>query len=131
MNRINPLYVLLIVCITTLLSFYYLNNKKYNYLEENEKFRVFKQDSFEYMSLKNGWFNETKTKEDINSLVSDRKFRKSNIVRSFENSLATIKLVSNNKQTINYFISHLMQKEFRIKSFYITNKLVKVEVFLK
>jgi len=119
------------VFILALLSCYFLNEKRNNYYENIEKLKDFKKNTHNYKALKEGWYSEKKIKKDIDLLVLDSKFKDSRITRSFANNIATIRLDSKNRQTINYFVSSLMHKKLRITNLFITDKFVQVEVLIK
>ncbi len=130
MNRINPLHILLILVIITILSFYFLNTKKNNMKIESKKINLFKEKVFLYKDLKKSWYNQKEIMKQVNFILNDSKLSGENINTTFNKKSVKIKLNFSNKKIVNYFINKLLNKKLRIKNLNITSTEVFVEVAL-
>lgn len=131
MNRINPLYLLLLSFIIVFISLSMLASEKNLFLSKIEESRLFEKMSVDFIALKKEWFDKNEIKKQINVLTNNSKFRKADIITTFEDKKAVIKLNSQDKNIIESFVNKILNNKFLINKLEISKTSVFVEVSLK
>ncbi len=131
MNRINPLYLLLLSFVIVFISLSMLTSEKNQLMSKSEESIVFEKMSVNFIGLKKEWFNKNEIKKQINILTNEFKSRKVDISTLFEDKKAVIKLNSQNKSIIESFVNKLLNNKFLINKLEISKNSVLVEVSIK
>ena len=58
MNRLNPLYIIMLFLTLVFISFFSLSNEKKNYLEKTKELKDLELKAKEYSTLSTEWKNE-------------------------------------------------------------------------
>lgn len=130
MNKINPLYILALFIMLTMVSFNFVNDGRTELIKNNGMLNHFKKDVLEYNQLKS---NLTTKKERLSSLdviIRDSDFIKANISSNIQKNRAVIKLVTSNKETMQTFLNRFLNKNIKINRMEATKKYITVEVEL-
>ncbi len=131
MNRINPIYFLLLCFMVVIMSFSILSDSKNELIQKNEKKLAFEQTVHTYLGLKKGWFEKIETQQQIKYILNDFTFKKAKISSTIQNKKAIIKLKTKDKKTIKQFVNKLLNKKLLINKLDISKTTVIVEVSIK
>lgn len=131
MNRINPIYILLLCLTISLVSFSLLFDIKKELLSNTEKLSNFKNTASTFVSLKKDWNNKQEIQKQISNLSNEITSKKAKLLISFEKRVATIKLETSEKKVLNRFVNKLLNKKLKINKLDIRSNYVFVEVSLK
>lgn len=130
MNRINPIYILLLCLTLTILSFTTLTNVKNEVTLKSVDAENLEKSALKYSSLKKDWFTKEEIEKQIKYLIKDNSFKNADITTNFDRKTAMIKLKTKDEKIIHKFVNKLLNKKFIIKKLEITSRSVLVEVDL-
>jgi len=131
MNRINPLYILLLFVTFAIVSFSIVANVKKEFANNANKMTEFNKSALEYDSLKNVWFNKKRIQKTLNNLRNEVNIKNAKLEININKNIALIKLTTKEKKVINKFVNKILNKKLMINKMDITNTQVVVEVSLK
>ncbi len=128
MNKINPLYLLLLFTVITFVSFFTLELNKNEVKKSFASLNSFSKTANEYSLIKNVWLNKNKIKRDINALLrslTSEKITKTELVDSIK-----IKMESKNEKKLSAFLNKLLNANFLFLKLEITQDVVFAEIRL-
>lgn len=129
MNKINPLYILLLFVCITLISFVSLGNIKNDYKISNEELYVFSQNAREYNLIKNSWINKNEIKNRAKNVL--RYFSSKDYDKSENKNSINIKFKTFNKKILSKFLNKILNQKFIFTKLEITQSTVLVQIRLK
>ena len=128
MNRINPLYLLLLCFTITFISFITLSSIKADLAENSKKFELFKQKAISFTDLKKSVGSKKESLSQINLIM--KSFKEQNISSDIIKSKAIIKLQTTQKKLVQNFLNKFLNKKLKITAMEITKSYVVIEVAL-
>ena len=129
MNKINPLYILLLLVLLTFVSFFILDLKKEENKKSFESLNIFSNTATQYAHIKKDWLNKNKIKRDINIIL--RNFRSEQLVKVELPASIKIKMETKNEKKLAAFLNKLLNSNFIFIKLEITQNLVLAEIRLK
>ena len=106
MNRLNPLYLVLLFLTLVFISFFSLSNEKKLYLEKVDESRLFEQKASEYQSLISYWKNEKFINKTIDEILKNSLFKNEQITKTASKESIKIKIES----SLRFLLEILMNK---------------------
>ena len=131
MNRLNPLYLVLLFLTLVFISFFSLLNEKKLYLEKVDESRLFEQKASEYQSLISYWKNEKFINKTIDEILKNSLFKNEQITKTASKESIKIKIESSNPQVLDNFLNRFLNKQLIIKNLEIDKNFISLEVGLK
>lgn len=131
MNRLNPLYLVLLFLTLVFISFFSLSNEKKLYLEKVNESRLFEQKASEYQSLISYWKNEKFINKTIDEILKNSLFKNEQITKTASKESIKIKIESSNPQVLDNFLNRFLNKQLIIKNLEIDKNFISLEVGLK
>lgn len=131
MNRLNPLYIIALVCTITFVSFFLLNDEinKYNEkIKEVDKIKVLAKNYKEY---KSNWDNKKFVENTLNKILRNSSFKNQKILKTQVNKNIRIRLESSNPRVLSKFLNMVLNKKLIIKKLDINKTYIQLEVGLK
>jgi len=128
MNKINPLYLLLLFTVITFVSFFTLELKKNEVKKSFASLSSFSKTANEYALIKNVWLNKNKIKRDINALL--RSLTSEQITKMELLDSIKIKMESKNEKKLSAFLNKLLNANFLFLKLEITQNVVFAEIRL-
>ena len=131
MNRLNPLYVILLFMTIVFLSFYSTSNKKELYFEKVLEVKKLQQKALEFKTLTNTWINEKFVNNTIDEILKSSIFKNEQIIKTTTKESVKIKIESSNPQILDTFINKILNKELVIKKLELTRNSIDLEIGIK
>ena len=131
MNRLNPLYVILLFMTIVFLSFYSTSNKKELYFEKVLEVKKLQQKALEFKTLTNTWINEKFVNNTIDEILKSSMFKNEQIIKTTTKESVKIKIESSNPQILDTFINKILNKELVIKKLELTRNSIDLEIGIK
>lgn len=131
MNRLNPLYLVLLFLTLVFISFFSLLNEKKLYLEKVDESRLFEQKASEFQSLISYWKNEKFINKTIDEILKNSLFKNEQITKTASKESIKIKIESSNPQVLDNFLNRFLNKQLIIKNLEIDKNFISLEVGLK
>lgn len=131
MNRLNPLYIIALVCTITFVSFFLLNDEinKYNEkIKDVDKIKVLAKNYKEY---KSNWDNKKFVENTLNKILRNSSFKNQKILKTQVNKNIRIRLESSNPRVLSKFLNMVLNKKLIIKKLDINKTYIQLEVGLK
>ncbi len=123
-NKINPLYILAFFTTIMLISFLNINSAKKELNDKIEEYNDFKKSAYEYGRLKKVWQNRNSIDKKINKIVSKYK----DIEYKNYSSKYVLTLKSNDTNTMQSFLSTILNDGFRVLRFDIKKEIIVLEL---
>lgn len=131
MNRLNPLYVILLFMTIVFLSFYTSNNKKKSYIEKLDEIKILQAKAFEFKSLVNTWTNEKYINNTLDEILKSQIFVNQQITKTATKESIKIKIASSNQQVLDAFLNKILNKPLIIKKIELNPNFIDLEVGIK
>ena len=131
MNRINPLYVVVLSIVLVIISFIYLSNEKVFYNTKVEQLNELEIKFKEYYEVSTYWKNEKYVKETIDHILSSSSFSNENINKVETKEHIKLKLESSSEQTLDTFLNMILNKQLIINKLELKRDSIYLEVGLK
>ncbi|RXJ98921.1 hypothetical protein CRV02_12785 [Arcobacter sp. CECT 8989] len=128
MNRINPIYILIILFLLLFLSFIYLGTEKSKLKDIQSNFAHEILTAKDFRILKSNHQDKSNLLSKIKGLKSNTPFRKENIQIINEGKYIKALIKSNNKEVLNKFLNQILQDRFLIKKLTITSNMISFEM---
>ena len=128
MNRLNPLYIILLFVTITFLSFYVTSNEKKSYIEKLDEIKVVQTKAFEFKSLASTWTNEKYINNTLDEILKSQIFVNQQITRTATKEAIKIKIQSANQQVLDTFLNKILNKQFIIKKIELYSNFIYLEV---
>lgn len=131
MNRLNPLYVILLFVTIVFLSFYTSNNEKKSYIEKLDEIKILQTKAFEFKSLVDTWTNEKYINNTLDEILKSQIFVNQQITRTTTKESIKIKIASSNQQVLDAFLNKILNKQLIIKKIVLDSNSIDLEVGIK
>lgn len=131
MNRLNPLYLILLFITIVFLSFYSTSNKKELYFEKVLEVKNLQQKALEFKTLTNTWINEKFVNNTLDEILKSSMFKNEQIIKTVTKESVKIKIESSNPQILDTFINKILNKELVIKKLELTTNSIDLEIGIK
>ena len=131
MNRLNPLYIILLFVTFTFLSFYISSNQKESYLEKLNEVKTLQAKALEFKSLVNTWTNEKYINNTLDEILKSQIFANQQITKTATKESIKIKIQSANPQVLDTFLNKILNKQLIIKKLELNVNFIDLEVGIK
>lgn len=131
MNRLNPLYIILLFVTITFLSFYTSSNEKKSYIEKLDEIKVVQTKAFEFKSLASTWTNEKYINNTLDEILKSQIFVNQQITRTATKEAIKIKIQSSNQQVLDTFLNKILNKQLIIKKIELDSNFIDLEIGIK
>lgn len=131
MNRLNPLYIILLFTTILFLSFYTTSNEKSLYLEKINEVKSLQTKALEFKSLVNSWTNEKYINSTLDEILKAQIFVNQQITKTATKEAIKIKIESANPQVLDTFLNRVLNKQLIIKKLEINSNFIDLEVGTK
>ncbi len=117
MNRINPLYIGLLLVVVLLISVVQLNSSKGKLQEAKLSYKNISKLADNLVSLKKAYANKTKMEKSLRSLLRNKSLQASKMKATFKKSSVKLSSKSIDKNALNYLMGKLVNGSYHISSF--------------
>ncbi len=117
MNRINPLYLGLLVLVVLALSVFKLNSAKSELQEAKASYDKTAQLAVELSELKKLYANQKNMQMKLKRILAQGVLRNGGVVASYKKSRAKISAESLDKKTLDFLMAKILNASFNIDSF--------------
>ncbi len=131
MNRLNPLYIILLFVTIVFLSFYTSNNEKKSYIEKLDEIKILQTKAFEFKSLASTWTNEKYINNTLDEILKSQIFVNQQITRTATKEAIKIKIQSVNPQVLDAFLNKTLNKQLIIKKIELDSNFIDLEIGIK
>lgn len=119
MNRINPLYAVMLLVIVLIFFIYKLNLAKNEFAQTKEQYRETLELTTKLSGLNEVYFDKNKIKKSIDRIVKQSSLRSANISQKTTNSSIVLTSDSINKTALNSLMGNFLNGSYNIASFHI------------
>lgn len=131
MNRLNPLYIILLFVTITFLSFYTSVNENKYYIEKLDEVKILQTKAFEFKSLVNTWTNEKYINSTLDEILKSQIFVNQQITKTATKESIKIKIQSVNPQVLDAFLNKILNKQLIIKKIELDSNFIDLEIGIK
>ena len=131
MNRLNPLYIVLLLITFVFISFYSFYNEKELYLEKIEQIKTLQIKALEFGNLANTWTNEKYINNTINEILKNQILDNQQIKKEVTKETIKIRLESSNPDILDFFLNKVLNKQLIIKKLDINLNSIELEIGAK
>ncbi|MDD2888430.1 MAG: hypothetical protein PHY66_11540 [Aliarcobacter sp.] len=131
MNRLNPLYIILLFITIVFLSFYSISNEKNAYSKKVEEARELEIKALEFKNLVNAWTSEKYINSTLDEISKSQIFVKETISRSSTKELIKIRIDSANLEVLDIFLNKVLNKQLIIKRMQLDKNSINLEIGIK
>lgn len=131
MNKINPLYLILLMFTFVYISFEILSQTKENFIEKSNEYNSVKQKAKEFKELNNSWANKNRTIRTINQITNSPKFRKHKILKVETQKNIKLKIESIDSKVLNDFLNRVLNKQLIIDKLELQKTYIALEIGYK
>ena len=128
MNKINPLYILIVsavLFIFSIASVSFSNSKLVEVKEDNKQYMIIAN---KYQSLQKAWGTNSTSQDEIEKLLKSSGIYNANILKSGKSLKVNIQ--NTNIKTLDKFMNKVLNKTINIKSFSLEKSSLTIEVVL-
>ena len=131
MNRLNPLYIILLLFTVLFISFFSLINIKKIYSEKLEETNEIQIKAKEYNSLVSYWKNEKFIQKTLDEILKNPLFKNENIVKTETKESIKIRIETPNSQILDSFLNKILNKQLIIKKMELDKNYINLEIGIK
>lgn len=131
MNRLNPLYIIMLFLTLIFISFYSLSNERKAYLEKLNELNELEIKANEYTYLSTQWKNEKFVNKTLDEILKNQMFKNEKIVKLENKESIKIKIESNNSVVLDNFLNRVLNKPLIIKKLELDKSFISLEIGLK
>ena len=131
MNRLNPLYVILLFITITFISFYSNSNAKNLYLEKIDEAKNLQIKALEFTNLVNSWTNEKYINSTLNEILKSQVFENQQIIKIATKENIKIKIESANQQVLDALLNKILNRQLIIKKLVMNSNSIDLEIGIK
>ncbi len=131
MNKLNPLYILVLVFTILIISFVKLNDVKKDYALESSLVNSFDEKAIVFNDYKKTWFNEKVTIGKLESILKSSIFKNEKILKTQNKNLIKVKIESSNPKILDKFLNRILNEKFLIKKLDINKRSIFIEIGFK
>jgi len=114
MNRINPIYILILLSVLLLMLIYKLDSTKEQLKDTQIAFASTEKLAIKLSSLKEVYANKQNIKKSLQKILKHSSLKSLSLQTKFKNSSLTIKANNIDKNSLNLLISKLVNNAFVI-----------------
>ena len=116
MNRINPVYIVVLLTILLLLLVYKLDSLKHELEENKASFRTTQTLAAKLVSLKDVYADSTKIRQSLQRVLNDASIRSAAIETKFKTSALDIDAQGIDLKTLNLLLGKLLNAAYVVES---------------
>ena len=131
MNRLNPLYIILLFVTIAFLSFYSISNEKKLYSEKVDEVKTLQTKALEFKSLVNTWTNEKYINNTLDEIFKLPIFANQQVTKIVTKEAIKIKIESTNPQVLDLFLNKILNKQLIIKKLELDENSINLEIGIK
>lgn len=131
MNRLNPLYVILLFITITFISFYSSSNEKSLYSEKIDEAKNLQIKALEFTNLVNSWTNEKYINSTLNEILKSQVFENQQIIKTATKENIKIRIESTNPQVLDVLLNKILNKQLIIKKLEMNSNSIDLEIGIK
>lgn len=131
MNRLNPLYIILLFITIVFLSFYSISNEKNAYYKKVQETKELESKALEFKNSVNAWTNEKYVNNILDEILKSQIFTKEQISKSSTKELIKIKIDSTNPEVLDIFLNKILNKQLIIKKMQLDKNSINLEIGIK
>ena len=131
MNKLNPLYILVLVFTILVISFIKLEDLKNNYNTQSSYLSSFDSKAKLYNEHKKTWFNEKNVAKKIDIIIKSSVFKNEKILKTQNKNFIKIKIESPNPRILDKFLNRVLNEKFLIKKLDIKKRSILMEIGFK
>lgn len=131
MNRLNPLYIILLFITIVFLSFYSISNEKNAYYKKVEETKQLEIKALEFKNSVNAWTSEKYVNNILDEILKSQIFTKEQISKSSTKELIKIKIDSTNPEVLDIFLNKILNKQLIIKKMQLDKNSINLEIGIK
>lgn len=131
MNKLNPLYILILIITIFIISFVKLNDIKKDYDVLNREATTFKQKAKSFKEYKQTWFNKKRVTKKIDNIIKSSTFKKEKILKTQTSNMIRVKIESLNPRILNKFLNRVLNEKLIIRKLDIKKTSILFEIVLK
>lgn len=131
MNRLNPLYIILLFVTIAFLSFYSISNEKKLYSEKVDEVKTLQTKALEFKSLVNTWTNEKYINNTLDEIFKLPIFANQQVTKIVTKEAIKIKIESTNPQVLDLFLNKILNKQLIIKKLELDANFIDLEIGVK
>ncbi len=131
MKRINPLYIILLFLVLTLISFFVLQNKSKQLNSIFREYQNIQQKAKIYKSLKSRWLNKDFINQEIQKISSSSRFKSENISVTNDKNKIGVTIQSDNPKILEAFLNKILNSPLIIEKIDIKQKNISLEIGVK
>lgn len=131
MNRLNPLYIILLFITIVFLSFYTISNEKKAYYKKVEETKELESKALEFKNLVNAWTSEKYINSTLDEISKSQIFANQQISRTATKELIKIKIDSANPEILDIFLNKVLNKQLIIKKLQLDKNSIDLEIGIK
>ncbi|MGM0519366.1 MAG: hypothetical protein ACQERD_06965 [Campylobacterota bacterium] len=127
MNKINPIYILLLFLVVLIISFVKLEESKQNLIKEQKNLTAFNKKAVEFSNLKESTSNKS-LEEFINKIRNNTQYKKANLSIVNKSKGYIIRLRAKNQYIHQKLLNDILNSNFKIKSLNIDKSKLQIEL---
>lgn len=131
MNRLNPLYIILLLLTIVFISFFSLSNEKSLYLEKVKETKMIEEKALEYKAMTSYWRNENFINKTVDEILKSSMFKNVQIIKTSSKDSIKIKIESSNPQVLDNFLNRVLNKQLIIKNLELDKNYINLEIGTK
>ena len=131
MNRLNPLYLILLLLTIVFISFFSLSNEKSLYLEKVKETKMIEEKALEYKAMTSYWRNENFINKTVDEILKSSMFKNVQIIKTSSKDSIKIKIESSNPQVLDNFLNRVLNKQLIIKNLELDKNYINLEIGTK
>ena len=131
MNRLNPLYIILLFITIVFLSFYSISNEKNAYYKKVQETKELESKALEFKNSVNTWTSEKYVNNILDEILKSQIFTKEQISKRSTKELIKIKIDSTNPEVLDIFLNKILNKQLIIKKMQLDKNSINLEIGIK
>ena len=116
MNRINPIYILVLLFVILLVLFYKLDSAKAELKNNLESYAKTENVAIKLSSLKETYGDKQKIKKSLQKILKHSSLKSAGLNAKFKNSSLVIESKGIDKNNLNFLISKIVNSSFVVSS---------------
>lgn len=131
MNKLNPLYILVLVFTILIISFVKLGDIEKDYVLENSQVNSFDIKAKSYNDYKKTWFNQKVIRKRLDTIIKSSIFKNEKILKTENKNVIRVKIESLNPRILDKFLNRVLNEKFLIKKLDIKKNSILIEIGFK
>jgi hypothetical protein len=116
MNRINPIYIVVLLTILLSLLIYKLGTSKGELEENRESFKTTQEIALKLVSLKDVYADNIKIKQSLQRILNDTSLRSAGLKTKFKTTALSISAQSVDLKTLNLLLNKILNGAYIVES---------------